>query len=258
MSVWTLGGFEAAANVAEETHLPEKRIPVAIILSEVIAVLLGLAVLIGFTLAIPSLDKASHDPTPLLYIIGSYFPNYVVDLALGLVSIAIFACVLANLTTLTRLVWAMARDGQVPASRFLSRVSVHKVPANAIWVMIPITALFTIWAQVEVVIMAICTFAMYATYGMVVAAVLWGKNQRADNRDGQERKGVSRALCIATLAWIVSIIALLVFITVITVSRVTLLETAAGMVLLGFAGACYYWLSQKNGRTLTLPSAEEE
>jgi amino acid transporter len=258
MSVWTLGGFEAAANVAEETHLPEKRIPVAIILSEVIAVLLGLAVLIGFTLAIPSLDKASHDPTPLLYIIGNYFPNYVVDLALGLVSIAIFACVLANLTTLTRLVWAMARDGQVPASRFLSRVSVHKVPANAIWVMIPITALFTIWAQVEVVIMAICTFAMYATYGMVVAAVLWGKNQRADNRDGQERKGVSRALCIATLAWIVSIIALLVFITVITVSRVTLLETAAGMALLGFAGACYYWLSQKNGRTLTLPSAEEE
>ena len=258
MSVWTLGGFEAAANVAEETHLPEKRIPIAILLSEVTAVLLGLAVLIGFTLAIPSLDKASHDATPLLYIIGSYFPNYVVDVALGLVSIAIFACVLANLTTLTRLVWAMARDGQVPASRFLSRVSVRKVPANAIWVVIPITALFTIWAQVEVVILTICTFAMYATYGMVVAAVLWGKNQRADHRDVQERKSVSRGLCIATLVWIASIIALLVFMTVITLSRLALLETAAGMALLGFAGAVYYWKSQKNGRAVPVLAAEEE
>jgi amino acid transporter len=258
MSVWTLGGFEAAANVAEETHLPEKRIPTAILLSEVIAVFLGLAVLIGFTLAIPSLDTASHHATPLLYIIGSYFPNYVVAAALGLVSIAIFACVLANLTTLTRLVWAMARDGQVPASRFLSRVSVHKVPANAIWVVIPITAIFTIWAQVEVVIMAICTFAMYATYGMVVGAVLWGKNQRADQRDMSERKKVSRGLCIATLSWIVAIIALLVFMTVVTLSHQALVETVVGIVLLGLAGVTYFWLQRRAGRPTALQPAEED
>jgi amino acid transporter len=258
MSVWTLGGFEAAANVAEETHMPEKRIPTAIVLSEVIAVLLGMAVLIGFTLAIPSLDTASHHPTPLLYIIGSYFPNYVVDAALALVSIAIFACVLANLTTLTRLVWAMARDGQLPASRFLARVSVHKVPANAIWVVIPITALFTIWAQVEVVIMAICTFAMYATYGMVVAAVLWGKNRRADHRDAEERKHVSRGLCVATLVWIAAIIALLGFMSVVTMSHQTVLETLAGMVLLALAGVTYSWLRRRNGRTATLQPAEED
>jgi amino acid transporter len=252
MSVWTLGGFEAAANVAEETHLPEKRIPTAILLSEVIAVFLGLAVLIGFTLAIPSLDRASHDPTPLLYIIGSYFPNYIVVGALGLVSIAIFACVLANLTTLTRLVWAMARDGQVPASRFLARVSVHKVPANAIWVVIPITALFTIWAQVEVVIMAICTFAMYATYGMVVAAVIWGKNKRTDLRDAQERKEVSRGLCVATLVWIVSIIGLLMYMTLISLSRLALLETAFGTALLGLVVAGAYWLRRRNRRSVAL------
>jgi len=258
MSVWTLGGFEAAANVAEETHLPEKRIPTAILLSEVIAVLLGLAVLIGFTLAIPSLDTTSHHATPLLYIIGSYFPKYVVGAALALVSIAIFACVLANLTTLTRLVWAMARDGQLPASRFLSRVSVHKVPANAIWVVIPITAVFTIWAQVEVVIMAICTFAMYATYGMVVAAVLWGKNKRADLRDGEERKQVSRGLCVATLVWIASIMVLLVYMTMATMAHVVLLEILAGMVLLGLTGGSYFLLGRKNRSSAALRAAEQD
>jgi amino acid transporter len=257
MSVWTLGGFEAAANVAEETHLPEKRIPTAILLSEATAVLLGLAVLIGFTLAIPSLDTASHHPTPLLYIIGSYFPNYVVDIALTLVSIAIFACVLANLTTLTRLVWSMARDKQVPGSAFLARVSVHKVPANAIWVVIPITALFTIWAQVEIVIIAICTFAMYVTYGMVVGAVLWGKNQRADQRDVQERKKVSRSLCIATLVWLVGITALLLFMTAMSMSRTALLETGLVSGLLTLV-AVSYWLMRRNRGTVAAQPAGED
>jgi amino acid transporter len=248
MSVWTLGGFEAAANLAEETHFPEKRVPTAILLSEVIAVLLGMAVLIGFTLAIPSLETASRHPTPLLYIIGSYFPSYVVGTALALVSIAIFACVLANLTTLTRLVWAMARDGQVPASRFLSKVSIHKVPANAIWVVIPITAIFTIWAQVEVVIMAICTFTMYVTYGMVVGAVLWGKNQNTVLRGTREQKGVSRGLCIAALTWLVSITVLLVFMTAVSMSRLALMETAIGAGILGLLGGGIYWLRRRNRR----------
>ena len=258
MSVWTIGGFEAAANVAEETHMPEKRIPTAIILSEVSATLLGLSALIGFTLAIPSLEAVSHHPTPLLYIIGSYFPNYVVGTALALITIAIFACVLANLTTLTRLVWAMARDGKVPASRFLSRVSVRKVPANAIWVVIPITAVFTIWAQVEVVIIAICTFAMYVTYGMVVSAVLWGKRSRADQRATDERKHISRPLCWAALLWIIFITGLLVFMTFVTISRVAIFETLAGTALVLLSGLVYYRLQRKGATTVAIEPAQQD
>ena len=236
MSVWTLGGFEAAANVAEETHLPEKRIPTAILLSEVLAVVFGLLVLIGFTLAVPSVDAASHDPTPLLYIIGSYFPKYVVAAALLLVSVAIFACVLANLTTITRLIWAMARDGKVPASHFLSKVSEHKVPVNAIWVVIPITAVFTFWAQVEVVIIALCTFAMYVTYGLVVAACLWGTRASPSLVAGRPSQRVSRALCAAALVWIGGILALLMYVTAISMSH------NAQVISLGIAaltGGCF-------------------
>ena len=258
MSVWTIGGFEAAANVAEETHMPEKRIPTAIVLSEVSATLLGLSALIGFTLAIPSLEAVSHHPTPLLYIIGSYFPNYVVGTALALITIAIFACVLANLTTLTRLVWAMARDGKVPASRFLAKVSDRKVPANAIWVVIPITAVFTIWAQVEVVIIAICTFAMYVTYGMVVSAVLWGKSGRAGQRAADERKHVSRPLCWAALLWIISIIGLLVFMTFVTISWVAIIETLAGAALVILFGLVYYRLQRKGAATVAIQRAPQD
>lgn len=250
MSVWTLGGFEAAANVAEETQLPEKRIPTAIVLSEVLAVAFGLLVLIGFTLAVPSIDAATHDPTPLLYIIGSYFPKYVVASALLLVSVAIFACVLANLTTITRLIWAMARDGKVPASRWLSKVSEHKVPVNAIWVVIPITAVFTFWAQVEVVILALCTFAMYVTYGLVVAACLWGNPPAQSGIDGQAPRRVSRALCATALAWILGILGLLVYMTVISISHHALILTVRVVAII-FGCALAY----AAGRRLVLRSA---
>jgi amino acid transporter len=257
MSVWTLGGFEAAANVAEETHLPEKRIPTAIVLSEVLAVVFGLLVLIGFTLAVPSVSVASNDPTPLLYIIGSYFPKYVVAGALLLVSVAIFACVLANLTTITRLIWAMARDGKMPASRFLSKVSEHKVPVNAIWVVIPITAVFTFWAQVEVVIIAICTFAMYVTYGLVVAACLWGNKPAQVDAAGQPRKRVSRPLCAAALSWIVAIILLLLYMTAISMSHHALVLTLRVAAIIGGCVLAYFAVRRLGPRAKLSPDAAE-
>ena len=256
MSVWTLGGFEAAANVAEETHLPQKRIPTAIVLSEILAVVFGLLVLIGFTLAVPSVDVASHNPTPLLYIIGSYFPKYVVVAALLLVSIAIFACVLANLTTITRLIWAMARDGKVPASRFLSKVSEHKVPVNAIWVVIPITAVFTFWAQVEVIIIAICTFAMYVTYGLVVAACIWGKAPAQVGATGQPPKRVSRLLCAAALTWIVAILLLLLYMTAVSMSHDALVLTLRVSAVIGACALAFFVVRRLNPRAKLSPEAE--
>ena len=251
MSVWTIGGFEAAANVAEETHLPESRIPTAILLSEVLAVALGLLVLIGFTLAVPSVAVASHDPTPLLYIVGSYFPKYVVVGTLLLVSIAIFACVLANLTTITRLIWAMARDGKVPASRFLSKVNHHKVPVTAIWVAIPITAIFTFWAQVEVVIIALCTFAMYVTYGLVVGACIWGKRP-ATVPDSAYQRRVSPVLASAALAWIIGILALLSYMTAISMSHRALVISLSALAVVAVCFVTYLFAQRRRDRNNAL------
>jgi amino acid transporter len=175
MSAWTLTGFEGAANVAEETHQPQERVPGAIVLSEVFSVVLGFLVLVGFTLAIPALDAVQNQPTPLLSIISCYFSSTMTHFTMLLVFISIFASALANLTTLTRMVWAMARDAQLPASGWLSRVSPRQVPANAIWAVTLIAIVFTFWAKVEVVITGIATLAGYLTYAVVVGATLWGR-----------------------------------------------------------------------------------
>jgi len=185
MSAWTLTGFEGAANVAEETHAPGRHVPRAIVLSEVYSVILGFLVLVGFTLAVPSLDAVSRHPTPLLFIINQYFPPAVTHATMLPVFISIFACALANLTTLTRMVWAMARDGELPASGWLGRVSAHRVPANAIWTVTLLSVLFVVWAKVEVVITGIATLAGVVTYALVVGATL------RDSGFGRNGSGVS-------------------------------------------------------------------
>jgi amino acid transporter len=251
MSAWTIGGFEAAANVAEETHMPQQRVPMAIILSELASVFLGFPVLIGFTLAIPSLAIASTHSTPLLYIMEQHFPPYVTDVAMLLVFISIFACALANVTTLTRMVWAMARDGQLPVSSWLAHVSVHKVPANAIWTVALIAAVFTSWAKVEVVITGVCTLLMYIVYGIVVAAALWGASRKPKTEYVIRRAGdvapafiesagrgtleVSRTLCIAALVWILFLLA------IISLPRSAWINSIASAAALGVGACWYFW-----------------
>jgi len=208
MSAWTLTGFEGAANVAEETHTPGLHVPRAIVFSEISSVVLGFLVLVGFTLAIPSLDAVTNNPTPLLAIISHYFPPVFTHATMALVFVSIFASALANLTTLTRMVWAMARDHQLPASRWLARVSGHRVPANAIWAVTCLSIVFVVWAKVEVVITGIATLAGYAAYGLVLFAAL--RNPGRVKLDGSsEPFRISRALCLAALAWTVLLVAML-------------------------------------------------
>jgi amino acid transporter len=223
MSAWTLTGFESAANLAEETRHPERRIPGAIVLSEVSSVALGFLVLVGFTLAIPSLAAVSRNPTPLLFIMASYFPPALIHAVMFFVFISIFACALANLTSLTRMVWAMARDHQLPASGWLGGVSSRRVPARAIWTVTLLSSLFVLWARFEIVIIGIAALAGYITYALVVGAVLWpSKRLSTDSGDSSPEAReqhatpthsppaiISKALGLGALAWLLLLLAML-------------------------------------------------
>jgi amino acid transporter len=206
----------------------------AILVSEAASVLLGFPVLVGFTLAIPSLKTASEHATPLLYIMSSYLPPYATACVMLLVFLSIFACALANVTTLSRMVWAMARDGQLPASGWLARISVHKVPANAIWTVAVIAAMFTFWAKVEIVITGICTLTMYVVYGIVIGAALWGSRARIE-KDGVPVVRVSRTLCIAALLWIALLLAMM------SIPRTAWIDVTATCVAMAIGAIWYFW-----------------
>jgi amino acid transporter len=230
MAAWTITGFEGAANLAEETKLPEKRVPFAILSSQVFSVIIGFLILLGFTLGIPSLEAATRDAVPFAYIMDHHFPHLFTNIVMFIIVAEIYACALANSAMLMRVVWAMARDRQLPGSGWLSQISSRKVPANSLWLMTVVTALCAWWAKMVVVIAGISGIAAYITYVMVVACALVGGLRKTS----AQSRIVPPMLAAATLIWIV-----------ICLGALTLPQTARtnvkAMAVMGVVGLCFWW-----------------
>jgi amino acid transporter len=124
------------------------------------------------------------------------------------VFLAIYASALANLTSLTRMVWAMARDFQLPQSHWLARINGQRVPANAIWSVTAIAIAFACWAKVETVMTSISAQAGYITYAIVVAAAAWA-NAKRHVGDGPRPVRIPKLLSATALGWLLLVVTML-------------------------------------------------
>jgi len=123
MGSFTLVGFEAAANLSEETVNASKTVPKAIIASVAVSGIFGMFFLLAATLAIPDLDAALISNNPLPYIIETTLGNVLGKSFLVLVAVSIFACGLVITTSAGRLIYAMSRDDAFFFSEYFKRIS---------------------------------------------------------------------------------------------------------------------------------------
>jgi amino acid transporter len=131
---WTFYGFEAAAGVAEEVVDPGRRVPRAMILSLLGAAVVTLFLLVALILATPDIPKAAANPDRAIPdLLAAHFGALLSRVLLALLISAYLSCAAAAQTAATRLIYSYARDGMLPGSRWLRRVSAgHGSPGNAI------------------------------------------------------------------------------------------------------------------------------
>jgi amino acid transporter len=123
MSLFVIYGFDTASTLSEETRDPRRAAPKAVLYSVIGAFIIGGVFLLGTLVAIPNLGAAVKAGWGPAQIIEANFPTAFATLYLFVVSAAIFVCCLSILAATIRLCFGMARDNQLPGSRFLSRVS---------------------------------------------------------------------------------------------------------------------------------------
>jgi amino acid transporter len=93
-------------------------------------------------------------------------------LSIGIV-VANFLCALAGLTSTSRMMFAFARDGGLPASDALKHVSPKfRTPTYAIWTSVVIAWLSTVYSGAFVVLATGCAVFLYLSYTMPVLAGL--------------------------------------------------------------------------------------
>ena len=95
----------------------------------------GCVIFAIFAMAIPHGATAlvNQPENPLFYLFKEQFGIGFSDVSKVIVFVAIFACLLANLTVATRMCYSLARDRMLPGSGLLARVTERtKVPSNAL------------------------------------------------------------------------------------------------------------------------------
>jgi urea carboxylase system permease len=125
MASYVMYGFDTAGSLAEETTEPRKKAPRAILQALAAAGVGGALLILGALMAAPSLD-APELPDPgggMPHIVKGVLGGPLGTLFLGAVVVAITSCALAAQTGTVRLMFAMARDNDLPFGAALARVS---------------------------------------------------------------------------------------------------------------------------------------
>lgn len=123
VGVYTLVGFELAADLSEEAVSAGATVPRAVIWAVTGSGVLGMIALVGFTLAIPNLKTVEGSGLPLLTI-GSYWLGAgLTKVFIAFVVFSMFAITVVGAAAQARLVYSLARDNMLPWSGFFRKVN---------------------------------------------------------------------------------------------------------------------------------------
>jgi amino acid transporter len=208
---WTFTGYDASAHVAEETYLARLNSAWGVFLSVAVSAVVGYALLLVLTWAIPRGDVAATaaDAYPVLYIAYSNLGTVPANLIAVTIGGAMWLCGSASVTSMARMWYAFARDDGMPGSGLLKRVSPrYRTPVWAIVITSALAVLICLYAAAYSVITSISTIALYLAY--VIPIFLNRRNRR--RRRGEYTTAETApwslgrwgpALNVVAIAWVV-------------------------------------------------------
>ncbi|WP_020662075.1 amino acid permease [Amycolatopsis benzoatilytica] len=123
MSAYVFYGFDTAGSLAEETTQPRRHAPRAILRALSAAFIVGGLIMLFGMMAVGNLNAQELTTSGMPYLLKSTLGEGLGDAFLICSAIAITVCCLAVQTAAIRMAWAMARDGRLPFSRAMAKVS---------------------------------------------------------------------------------------------------------------------------------------
>ena len=175
LPIYTITGFDASAHTSEETINASRAVPRGIVSSVLWSALFGYLMLCAFVLAIPDMDKAAASGFGVFFmVLEAVLPAPLRDVLMLLILIAQFLCGLATVTSASRMIFAFARDGGLPASNALRTVHpTLRSPVAAIWTGAIISILFTLYTPVYSTIVSVTVIFLFMSYALPIALGLF-------------------------------------------------------------------------------------
>lgn len=172
LPIYTITGFDASAHTAEETQDAARAVPKGIVTSVLWSALFGYLMLSAFVLAIPDMDKAAASGWGVFFgTLDAVLPGGLKQTLYVGIFVCQFICGLATVTSTSRMIFAFARDGGLPASTTLKRVHPgFRTPVAAIWTAAIISILFTLYTPAYATIVSVTVIFLFLSYGLPIIA----------------------------------------------------------------------------------------
>jgi amino acid transporter len=203
---WAFIGFDACSTIAEETHEPKRMVPRAIFFSlcMVGSVVLFNSAALTLSFNRDTLVQTSASSDPITPVIVSSFGAWAEKPFLAIVMIAFLACGASVVQYTSRIVYSMAREGNMPVA--LSRVTTSKTPRNAVICVVLLAGLGLLFGLNDGAVATVLAFGTGGLYAMFVMTTGVGLYTRLTGRWnpalGELRLGVwGLAINVAAFVW---------------------------------------------------------
>ncbi|WP_051229371.1 amino acid permease [Paludibacterium yongneupense] len=180
LPMYTITGFDASAHTAEETVNAKVTVPRSMLHAVLWSVLFGYILICSFVLAMHNPAAAAKDGGSVVFnlLAGLPIPVALKSTLYIAIVVANYLCALACVTSTSRMVFAFARDGGLPGSHWLRRVSPrYKSPVNAVWTVAVLSVAATLYSPAFTALAAGCAMFLYVSYAMPIAAGLFAEGK---------------------------------------------------------------------------------
>jgi amino acid transporter len=177
---YTITGFDASAHTSEETRDAQRAVPRGMLNAVFWSGVFGWILVAVILMAMPSVDEGAAKGWSVFYytLEASSMPQWLkYFISVGIV-VANFLCALAGMTSLSRMIFAFARDGGIPgASGWLKQVSPkRRTPGPAIFTGAALCFLLGLLAgndaNAYIILASGCAVFLYVSYIMPIGAGL--------------------------------------------------------------------------------------
>src|SRR6476620_6735304 len=167
LPIYTITGYDASAHTSEETLKASRSVPRAMVMSVVWSAIFGYIFLFAFVLMIPNMDEAAKQGWNVwFWAFDQRVSSGIKEFVYLVVFVAQLLCGLATVTSASRMIFAFARDGGLPGSKALARVSpTYRTPVAAIWTAAMLSVL-SVWGA------SLVSIAGTAGYTIVVSCTV--------------------------------------------------------------------------------------
>lgn len=212
LPVLSLLGWEASADLAEETQNPRKVAPKAMLRAVLVSGIAGFVVMWIFAAAIKgSVPDALEQSNTMFWIVDVHLGKFIGIIFRIIAFGSMMGCIIANIAVATRLIFSVSRDRMLPFSEKLSSVNPR--------FQTPIVAIVVLWVLCLIInlagagnifrIVAMAAVAYYFTYGSTIIGVLWGHAKKRIPEAPPDHFGLGRWLvpvAVVALVWCVAVI----------------------------------------------------